>query len=232
MPDTRQKRTPSHIRTIQMIAGLAMLVVIIAAAIMYLSQPQHSTAEEAQLAYLEGRYQESADAFTEAIIADSDNAEYYVGRAFAYLQLEEGRLAKSDFEYAIALAPDSTDTRPYEHLGNIAIIEQDYELALDYFNRIIELADEGSTTAAEAYYNQGHVFVRLDDNAAALESFRTATEYDPTVAHYFQRLGDTYYLLGQTGEALNAYEQYFALEQPDNIVDYVQERVQELRGNN
>lgn len=222
-------QTPSHIRIVRFVASLALLIVSIGIAAFYFTRPQYSAAQAGQLAYIDLRFQDAAAAFSRAIAEDSSNAQYYIGRGLAYIKLGQSEEAKIDFLKAIELDPDG-DMRPYDQLTVMALIAGENETALEYADHILEIT-ESSQGAAKAYFDRGRAYVGLKDYQSALENFKKATEYDPTVPEYFQRLGDSYYILNQMGEALNAYGQYLAIAASDEIEPYVQERVQALRGN-
>lgn len=226
----KRTQTPSNIRIIRIVAVLVILLLAVVLALVYFLQPHYTALQEGKLAYLQGRYQDAGAAFNRAISEDDANSEYYIARGLNYIQLGNAEGAISDFKTAIALDPNGS-TRPYEQLSIISLIRKNYQDAIDYSGHIIDITKDNAI-AARAYYSRGSAYAGLKDNETALENFKKATELDPSVPEYFQRLGDIYYALDRMGDALNSYNTYLSMASPDAIAtaSYVQDRVGQLRG--
>jgi tetratricopeptide (TPR) repeat protein len=208
-----------------------VLLLLVVAAFNFLMQPQLSTMQQGQAAYLEGRSQDAVDAFSDVINKDENDYEAYLGRGFAYIQLSYFEAAKSDFGRALTLNPDNVNNRVYEQLGFIALNQEDNNAAIAYYDRVIDSAQQANTVSAQTYFHRGVAFFQRGDYEKALTDFELAVEIDDTSPIYFSRLGDAYYNLNRFTDARNAYEQYVVLEQPDLLQPSVMERLETLRGN-
>lgn len=230
MPEN-SKTTPSHIRTIRMFLGLALLVFLAVIAFNFLMQPSLPPLQQGQTAYLEGRSQDAIDAFSNVIDNDANNPEAYLGRGFAYMQMGFHEAAKADFERALALNPDNADPRIYDQLGFIALNQSQFYDAVGYYDRVLELSELGNTASAFHYFNRGMAYFGLEEYENAILDFETAIEIDDTTPIFFFGLGNAYYDFNRFDEALAAYEQYISLEQSQEIQEFVLERLAALRNN-
>ncbi|MBL8163114.1 MAG: tetratricopeptide repeat protein [Anaerolineae bacterium] len=127
--------------------------------------------------------------YTRALQLDPDSATIYNDRGVAYYQLGEGQRGVADLQRAIDLDP--LYVKPLENLGDIARREQEFDAALEYYNRALELGDN-----AVIYNKRGVTYVRQGLYDEAIADFSTAIELVPDFGQAYGNRGFTYYQKG------------------------------------
>jgi len=120
-----------------------------ASALMKLESIAAVSGENAEVACLRGRalygldrYSEAVEACSKAIAQRPDWSEALLGRARAWIRLNEIRKARADLERFVELNPNSIDG--YIERAKVRMEWFDYDLASDDWTRAIELASEPS----------------------------------------------------------------------------------------
>lgn len=110
------------------------------------------------------------------------------------LKQDDRRAALTAFESSLKL--DAT-ADAYLGLGIAADLEGDVDLALQSFNRAIEM----DKSSAEAYYWRGSLMGSQGDYAYALADFGSAIRLDPNYAPAYLSRGSTFIELGSFARA-------------------------------
>jgi len=113
---------------------------------------------------LAGRYQDVINLMNKALLMDTRDPEGYYQRGFAYLKLEDGKLAEKDLLLSVYYRPDSFKAQialiqaqvMQEHYGDAylqterarALVEGDQDLALIYYYRAISLENINEVSLA------------------------------------------------------------------------------------
>lgn len=167
----------------------------------------------------EERTEAAMDAYTKAIVLNSDFTEAYNNRGVAKNILGHHQDALADYNRAIALNPDYAVA--YHNRGSVKDILGQYEAAIADYNRAIAL----SPAYAEAYNGRGTAKKSLRPD---LEGFQDAiADYDQAIA-----LNPDYYVayanrgvakknLGRINEARADYQKAIALAQAAGNADFV-----------
>ncbi len=145
--------------------------------------------EDAKRLFVEGKFKESAEAFTTAATAGYDQKICYLSRGTAYLKLRQTDSAIADFSDAIAL--DEINPRPYYYRGMAYAQKKDYSSAVKDFSKAIELKpDDGASIFA-----RGASYLEMGKVDEAGEDIRNATNYlHASLQGYADTIGDRTHL--------------------------------------
>jgi tetratricopeptide (TPR) repeat protein len=159
-------------------------------------------------AYCElNEYEKAIADYTEAIRLEPRNTVAYQSRGNAYRALGEYEAAIADYEEVIGLDPEYAPA--YNNLAwTMAYhLDTDYEEALDYALRAVELDpdERHHDTLALVYY-------KLERYDEALENYSLALSLESDFAASYRGRGDVYLALGHYQAALDDYERYLDLE--------------------
>ena len=153
-------------------------------------------AQDAQIALLNGKYQQAYDLYTRAIDLAPNTADYYDRRSTALYKMKQYEEALADESKAIDLDPNNAE---YYH-GRAVILHsmERYEQALEDRNKAVELEPENAR-----YWNQRAVTyheMKLCDQA--LSDANQAIELDPNNAEYYHGRAVTLHVMKRYKEAL------------------------------
>ncbi|OBX11838.1 lipoprotein NlpI [Gallibacterium genomosp. 3] len=141
------------------------------------SSPLNVLGTDSQLIFSDTKPQEHLD--QEVVIAKlsqvlqlekmtrEDRAAFYFERGVLYDSLGLWTLSRFDFSQAIQLKPKMADA--YNYLGIYALIEGDYDAAIDYFNAVLTLDPHYSY----AFFNRGLSFYYSNRYTEAEDDFLT-----------------------------------------------------------
>lgn len=145
--------------------------------------------EDAKRLFVEGKFRESAEAFTTAATAGYDQKVSYLSRGAANLKLHKPDNAIADFSIVIAL--DERNHRPYYYRGMAYAQKKDYDKAAADFSKAIELKpDDGASIFA-----RGASYLEMGKVDEAAEDIRNATNYlHAGLQGYADTIGDRTHL--------------------------------------
>ena len=145
--------------------------------------------EGAKRLFVEGKFRESAGAFTKAAAAGYDQKISYLSRGAAYLKLKEADNAIDDFSTAITL--DERSPRAHYYRGMAYAQKKDYGRAVEDFSKALELKpDDGASMFA-----RGASYLEMGKIEEAGEDIRNATNYlTAGVQGYADTIGDRTHL--------------------------------------
>lgn len=123
---------------------------------------------EGQRLFLQGRLQESIDAFTRAIEAGEDTEMVYLSRGVAHYKLQHHEEAISDFTAVIR--KNRQNYRAYFYRGTILMSQHAYKEAIKDFDRTIELKPDFGA----AFFARGNAYFQLGDEEEGTRSINTA----------------------------------------------------------
>ena len=133
------------------------------------------------------QYQEAIESFTGAIALDPKPL-YFHGRADAYYKNNEFSKAKSDYHQTIAQEPNLNERNIHSKLARIYFDEKDFEGALTYYSKAIQLSPERRKTL----YNRALIYLKLDNKAAARFDLQTLIRDLPSYVPPYILLGTMY----------------------------------------
>ena len=133
--------------------------------------------------FKDGKYQESADAFTRLILSNPKEPRGYIGRGRARARLEDYLGGLADFNRAAILNPDN---------GTVYTNRAGIYSSLGYYGKAIE--DSGKAIAlngrdASAYYTRAIAHALKNEGNLALADFDKAVELAPNNAAYLSDRG-------------------------------------------
>jgi len=147
--------------------------------------------------------------------APDDSPESYFQRGNAYYKASDLENAVTAFKQAVALDPKYVAA--YANLGAVYYAQQKLDLAEETYLKAIELAPND----ADILYNLGAIYVQeaLATNvvnqeklALATEKIKRAIELKPDLATPYYGLGVVNRALGNTEDAIKAFETFLALD--------------------
>ena len=103
------------------------------------------------------------------------------------------------------------------------IESEDYEKALDVFNKLIQ-QDE----TAEYYYNIGYIKTTQEKYSEAITAFRKATQLDRLFAKAYEAMGRAYHKLGKPNEAEKYLQKAADIYMSDEKMQYAEEILNEI----
>ncbi len=169
-------------------------------------------------------YQEAADTYNKALLAQPKNSTVSNKLGIAYHQLLQYDSAKKAYRQAIRLNP-----RFAQAINNLAAVEysqKHYKAAIQTYLKALKLTPGD----AVIYSNLGTAYFALERFDYAVTSYRYALQLDPTV---FQRAGRMGNIVHQRDEknaaALNFYmaKTYADLQDVDNTLLYLRKAWEE-----
>jgi tetratricopeptide (TPR) repeat protein len=157
-----------------------------------------------------GKYKDSERIFNELIDHDPYSIRYWNALASAQFMREDYSAAITSSEYAIAIDPK--DPESLLSKANCLYNLQNYEEALDYFQRYSEQADEDEF----GYLYQGTCLINLGRYQEAVSILKKALDTAPPDSQYlpeiYQELAFGYSELGKTENALHYLDQTQSLD--------------------
>jgi len=168
--------------------------------------------QAAEAAETAGNFSAAADSYSQLITLDAENADYYVGRGWAYYNQQDWDAAKADFEKATDLDANNADA--FIGLGNTLADSDDNEGAVRAFARAVALSPDDYEPAR----GLGWAYRSVNDYENAIAAFSSAigqtTDTEQLIDLYEGR-GLSYMDLSNSEEAVKNYDE--ALEvAPDN----------------
>jgi tetratricopeptide (TPR) repeat protein len=165
-------------------------------------------------AYSAGNYTEAVENFQAAIINNNTNSENYIYQGMAYIALEKYENAQKDFYLALNL--DAEDKYAYRGLGIASMKQEQYEEAIEFFNKAIECAGH---TIGETEYDVLRYRAQAERMVEQYEA--SAKTYDillqvttPDVDLYYNQ-GVVYVLEQKTDLAKEDFDKAIALTPDD-----------------
>ncbi|HOK36319.1 MAG TPA: tetratricopeptide repeat protein [Paludibacteraceae bacterium] len=173
---------------------------------------------------------ETISAFTR-FLSEFPNSKYsdeaYRYLAEAYLTTKNYELAYQSISQIKQLMPQLSETKQYllYKLGSQAFVQNDYEKAIDYFTRALEISSSNKY-AAECLFWRAECFSRLQKSAQAQNDltafFKNAyakSSVNFIMANY--SMAYAYFSQKKYSEALNWFLKYINLESNSSSVTYV-----------
>ena len=148
-----------------------------------------------------------------SMCGEAKPAEDYLRRGNELSFSGEFEQAVDEYEQALKLEPENVDLLSnlgvaYYNLGQL-------DKAIDQYSKAIEIAPGDAdirSNLAAAFVQQYQTSGSLDHLEKALEEYQTAVELDPKLAEGFFGLGVVYALLGRNDDAIQAFEEFQALD--------------------
>ena len=174
---------------------------------------------EAKLVYysfkeLDFKPDEAIADYTNAIRQEPSVAEYYVKRAYAYLNKEDNDRAIADYNEVIRLDPKDYDA--YFCRGLAYSNKGDYDQAISDYTQAIRLNPDD----AGAYNNRGNAYSAKGDHDQAISDHTKAIQLDPNDNDAYYNRGAAYDAKGEYDLAISDYTQAIRLNPDDGDAYY------------
>ncbi|HHT9152403.1 MAG TPA: tetratricopeptide repeat protein [Candidatus Hypogeohydataceae bacterium YC40] len=166
-----------------------------------------------------GNHEEAITEYDKAIKLDPTNDSFYNNKGFSYLLQGQVEAAISAFKKAIETNPNNKTA--YGNLGYAYGLKGMYELALNQF----KLAGD----EASAYNNLGYIYTKNGKLTEALESYNNALKLNPNIPNIYYNKGLAYELLGDTANAIQAYQEFLNSTTQTSAAEEAFERIQALK---
>lgn len=161
--------------------------------------------------------------YEKALQIDKDLTEVFAPVGILYYK--QGEIAKADDFLTKALAANPNDGETQYFLGLIRYSQTRYKDSDTAFRQAINLfekspdADKLSENIAEAHFNLGETYARLNRPKDALAEYQKATKLNPKYVEAWFETGVINYNLEQYADAVKAYEEVKRLKN-DNWENY------------
>lgn len=116
--------------------------------------------------------------------------------------LKNGNLEEAANQFMTALTIDETFAEPYMSLGVIFNMRGEYDRAIKYMEKSIEL---DTLNKERVYNNLGMVYANREDYKSALVMFRKALVTDTVTAAVYRNIGETGFVLNDWELAADAF---------------------------
>jgi tetratricopeptide (TPR) repeat protein len=156
--------------------------------------------------YSQGKYNESIQAFNNALEFDpvSPQIWYNMGNAFYSL----GKYDEAITAYDKVVELDPTYAYAWFAKGKALNYQTKYDEAIQCFNKSIELNPRDS----EAWYNKGYALLKLSKNDEAIQSLDKVIEIDPKNANAWYDKGYALYKQNKYDEAIEAFDKAIEID--------------------
>lgn len=173
----------------------------------------------------QGRVQESDAVFANALemAADDAKAQLYIGST----HLWEGELDASEAILQTALVLDPYDPAIHSRWGELRMAQQDFEGAVDAYERAIELASDDSSLVSRLSSDLGGVLAQLGQLNEAEIAYQQAVNFSPDSHIYYRSLGEFLHAQQRHIEAAAAYREAISL---GDSTDTLQVKLGEVTG--
>jgi len=154
--------------------------------------------------YLTGKIKLAKETVSEVLpkLYNSPEAHYYMGRILHDL----GKYADAQKEYLLAIDRVKNNAQYLLHYGINAVNLRNIPVALESFNRAIEL----DSKLAEAYFQRGSLRFREGSTEESVNNFKKALALDNNMTRVYEFLGDAYDQQREMGTAMNYYQKAIA----------------------
>lgn len=157
----------------------------------------------ANLCYLANNYNVALEHYSQAIMLEPTQAEYYTGRAL--VQLDPIK-AKEDFQTGLRLKPE--DLVILHNFGLFLIKIKEFQNALIIFERIVRV----SPTHIEALAQSGFVYQQLNLQEKAIEYFDKALAIEQNATEILNNKAVSFYKLHKIEEARDYFQKAIAAD--------------------
>ena len=145
--------------------------------------------EEGKRFFVEGKYEESIEAFTKAADAGYDQKISYLSRGAAYLKLRRADEAVADFSWVIDIEEDNSRAHYYRGMAHSQ--KGNYEKAVEDFSRAIALKPGEGTFL----FARGAAYIEMKKLEEAGQDIKNAANYLAAAAQgYADMIGDRTHL--------------------------------------
>ena len=119
--------------------------------------------------------------FSQAIVADPNYAEPYVGRGFIHKLNAQTVEALSDFNEAIRLDPHHADA--YEGRGSVGYLRGQFHESIADYTAAIRCGNDH----ADVYHSRAMAFEAIGELSSAIEDYQSAIQRNPhnPISQYF-----------------------------------------------
>ena len=150
------------------------------------------------------RFNEAAEAYSEALMLDPRNDELYVRRAAAKVELKQFESAGNDLNFALELNPQNVEAVMI--LSNLYLQTNNFDLALAKINTAIAHAQKDKAISADLWSLRAKLFVKQSKLEAAVKDQKKAVEcYKTKYTLYYLALYQ--YRAKQIAEALKTLDE-------------------------
>lgn len=174
---------------------------------------------------MQGSYEEALKSINKAVIRDKSEPHLLYHKGKILFELERSDEAMSSFKLAIKSDPD--DDGSLFMIGIILSENNDYEGALEYFNKSTEATKKShqkgnyddeicNYNLAKTYFNKGHALLDLNRYEKALEAFNKSIELYSNNERAWNSKGIVQGQMGLYDEALSSLNKSLEIK-PDDI---------------
>jgi len=195
--------------------SIFVLLLVISSSLCF-SQAKTDPLQHAQALKDSGQYEEAFKEVNLLINRDSSVADYFDFRADLYFQMRLFEDAKSDYDKAVALAPN--DPLCYHYRSNFYLSMQQPDLAIEDNNRALALV-KNDTLKYAIVLNRGACYSMKRDFQKAYDDYLTVLNFDSTSQTALTDMGTVLDELGRRDESIAYLEKVVRLY-PDFVGGY------------
>ncbi len=160
--------------------------------------------------FTQGKHEEAAKAYQEAINKEPDEPIYYNNLGIVYTKLEKYEKAIGIYKKMLEIQQESYSAN--KNLGELYGLRKEYREALPYFTKAVELSPDDP----DAFYSLGACQMNTGVYSEALASFSKVIEIQPDYALAYYQLGMIYVNQNKKEEAIKNLEKFLELA-PDDL---------------
>jgi tetratricopeptide (TPR) repeat protein len=130
--------------------------------------------------------------------------------------------------YGRIIADDSRNANAHKNLGNVYLDQGDIETAVGLYEKYAEYTNN-KEDAAQNFLNAGFRYYDKNEYQEALMLYKRALEITPDNPTAYIDIGWAKLALGQTAEAIQAFEKALKLNPSKTVLDYARQGLKEAR---
>jgi tetratricopeptide (TPR) repeat protein len=171
----------------------------------------------------QGRFPSAVEAFGQSIAQDGAQPGFLLQRANALMQLGQREAARIDYQQALSLAQEDTDT--LFHLGCFSRQVGEEEAAIEYLSRVVQQAPQHLS----AFLALGELLEKAGRFLEALEAYKAAAALAPQNPVMSRRMGVLHYRQGEHEATAARLQESAALGDDSDELLYYQGQVAAAR---
>lgn len=187
--------------------------------------PGRKESSKASKLFQQGKYEEAAKLYREAIDENPEDPIYYYNLGIAYMRLNKDDEAIEVFKKMTEIQSESFSALKY--LGQLYAKKKDYKEASKYFSQAVKISSDDP----EAYYNLGISLMNTGDYPEALGAFQKSINCQEDYADSYYQLGLLYLNQDKFDEALAAFETFLQIKPDDpkastarNMIEFIKKK--------
>ena len=173
--------------------------------------------------YTQGKFEEAAKSYQQAIDKEGDDPIYYNNLGISLMKLEKLDEAIDIYKKMLEIQPESYSAN--KNIGELFGAKKEYQKALPYFEMAVELSPDDP----DAFYSLGACLLNTGAPSDALTKFMKTIAIKPDYSQAYYQMGMIYVNQNKKEEAIENLEKFLELSPNDPNAPVAQKIVEYLK---